>query len=329
MIVTAAGVAQGGEVQKEKDADSGYEVLVAKQGNTTVRLVPAAGCNAYSINYAGTELLKTPKTLKELPGFMYGNPVLYPTPNRVREAKFTFQGTEYKFTANNDSNFLHGLVHSVPWEVVDTSSGEDHATIRCRYKFEPGSETFKLFPHSARDRADHEGHRQRRSVQLHGRQFARRQARAVRHGLPPVVLISRLAKETYLTVPATHLMEAENLLPTGKLLELTGTKYDARTPISLEDFVIDDVYFGMQSSQPAVIDFREKKLKITLHASEDFTHMVVYTPKDEPWFCVENQTCSTDAHNLFAKGLEKQAHLIILEPGKTFSGHAAFEFSKY
>jgi len=329
MMVMAAGVAQGGEVQKEKDADSGYEVLVAKQGNTTVRLVPAAGCNAYSINYAGTELLKTPKTLKELPGFLYGNPVLYPTPNRVREAKFTFQGTEYKFTANNDSNFLHGLVHNVPWEVVDTSSGEDHATIRCRYKFEPGSETFKLFPHQHAIELT-------TKVTDNGVRFSytvdnSQGDKPVPFGMAyhPWFLYQGSRKETYLTVPATHLMEAETLLPTGKLLELTGTNYDARTPISLEGFVIDDVYFGMQPAQPAVIDFREKKLKITLHASEDFTHMVVYTPKDEPWFCVENQTCSTDAHNFFAKGLEKQAHLIILEPGKTFSGHAAFEFSKY
>ncbi len=123
-------------------------------------------------------------------------------------------------------------------------------------------------------------------------------------------------------------MEAEKLLPTGKLLPLDGSKFDARKPKSLAGFDADDVYFGMKSSAPAVIDFREPRLKITLEASDDFTHLVLYTPK-EPWFCVENQTCSTDAHNLFAKGLKKESHLQVVEPGKTATGHVEMKFEKY
>ena len=34
--------------------------------------------------------------------------------------------------------------------------------------------------------------------------------------------------------------------------------------------------------------------------------------------CMENQTRSTDAHNLYAKGLEKEAHLLIAEKGRRF-----------
>ena len=48
--------------------------------------------------------------------------------------------------------------------------------------------------------------------------------------------------------------------------------------------------------------------------------MVVYTPPGRPFFCMENQTCSTDAHNLYSKGLEKEAHLLIAGQGKKVSG---------
>src|SRR5262249_14326704 len=129
--------------------------------------------------------------------------------------------------------------------------------------------------------------------------------------------------------PATHLMEAEKLLPTGKLLDLAGSNLDLRQPKSLEGLFADDVFFGIRPSHPAVIDFRQPKLKITLSASEDFTHLVLYTPKDQPWFCVENQTCSTDAHNLFAKGLKTESHLQIVEPGKTASGFVEYRFGSY
>ena len=37
-------------------------------------------------------------------------------------------------------------------------------------------------------------------------------------------------------------------------------------------------------------------------------------------FCVRAQTCSTDAHNLFARGLKRESHLQVVEPGKTGSG---------
>jgi aldose 1-epimerase len=61
-------------------------------------------------------------------------------------------------------------------------------------------------------------------------------------------------------------------------------------------------------------------LRLTLGASPDFTHVVVYTPAARPFFCIENQTCSTDAHNLHARGFVRQAHLSIVEPGQSHRG---------
>ncbi|GAG43851.1 unnamed protein product, partial [marine sediment metagenome] len=52
--------------------------------------------------------------------------------------------------------------------------------------------------------------------------------------------------------------------------------------------------------------------------SDLFTHSVVYT-QQTGHFCLENQTCSTDAHNLHARGLRKEAHLTILRPGESLT----------
>ncbi len=195
--------------------------------------------------------------------------------------------------------------------------------------FQPGSELFKLFPlaHtlSLNIEALDNGVRWTYSVDN------TKGGKPVPFGfaIHPYILYQGPREKTYITIPTTNLMESEKLLPTGKLLDLAGSKYDARQPKSLEGFLSDDVYFGMKSSAPTIIDFRQPRIKITLKASEDFTHLVLYTPKDEPWFCVENQTCSTDAHNLFARGLKKESHLQVVEPGKVASGHVEMRFESY
>ena len=124
-------------------------------------------------------------------------------------------------------------------------------------------------------------------------------------------------------------MESFNQLPTGKIIPVVQTKYNATSPTSLKDFVIDDVYFGMTPNKPTTVDFKERNLKISFNASEDFTHLVVYTPKDDPWFCIENQTSSTDAHNLYEKGMKKVSHLQVVKPGESKSGRVSFEMDEY
>jgi dipeptidase D len=47
---------------------------------------------------------------------------------------------------------------------------------------------------------------------------------------------------------------------------------------------------------------------------------VVFTPWDRPLFAIENQTSSTDAHNLWDQGKKRESHLLVLEPGARGGG---------
>jgi aldose 1-epimerase len=311
------------------DADSGLKTFKVAQGDTAVEIAPEAGANVFSIRYKGIELLKRPKSMKELAGFMYGVPVLYPTPNRVRGSVFTFGGQRFSFPPNDHGNFLHGLVHSANWEGGDINLG-DSATLGFRLAFAPGSERYKLFPlPHAIQLAIKTGND---SVRWTYTVDNSKGDKPIPYGfaIHPWFLYQGPRKNTFVTIPATHVMEAKEVLPTGKLLDLAShPDYDAREPRSLEGFVRDDVYTGIEPSHPAVIDFREPRVKITLSASEDFNHLVLYTPKDQSWFCVENQTCSADAHNLYAQGFKKESNLLIVETGKTATGWVEFRFEKY
>lgn len=113
------------------------------------------------------------------------------------------------------------------------------------------------------------------------------------------------------------------MLPSGKLLGLDQHRLDARKAVSLAGFVADDVFFGMRPADPATIESTKSKLRVRLKASREFTHVVVWTP-DRPYFSVENQTCSTDAHNLAANGMNDVAHLQVCPAGKSMTGFVEY-----
>src|SRR5205814_938517 len=121
-------------------------------------------------------------------------------------------------------------------------------------------------------------------------------------------------------VPAAWRMEAEGKLPTGRLVAVADTPYDLRRPTALEGLDLDDVYFGTNPAASPWFEWRDRGVRVILGASHAFTHVVLYTPPDRPAFCIENQTCSTDAHNLDARGLRREAHLLVVDPGRTARG---------
>jgi aldose 1-epimerase len=325
-VIMSIHQANAGRITSELDPTSGFHVYTLVHGDTAVRIVPDAGFNVASIKFKGRELLRTPKTYNELPGFMYGVPILYPTPNRVRDGKLKLNDeTTITYQPNNGPNFLHGLVHSIPFLVADSVTEEDHVSLSGYVIFDVGTAWHAGFPleHTLKVKvtvAD-------RSVRWDYEIDNTAGSKAIPFGfaLHPWFLDQSPRSEVKLTVPATHWMEAKDLLPTGKLVDLAGTKYDLREGKVLEGVMLDDVYFGMKTEKPTRIDYRKENLSITLKASPEFTHMVVFT--EQPGhFCVENQTCSTDAHNLDAAGLKEEAHLLQAKPHTSATGWVEFIF---
>jgi aldose 1-epimerase len=131
--------------------------------------------------------------------------------------------------------------------------------------------------------------------------------------------------QTFLTIPATHWMKSTDQLPSGKLVPASQLDFPLGKPMSLDGMTLDDVFWGMQPDRPTVIDFRETGQGVTIAASSEFTHLVVWTP-DRPFFGIESQTCSTDAHNLYSQDLQDAAHLQICPPGETLSGWVEYQF---
>ena len=103
---------------------------------------------------------------------------------------------------------------------------------------------------------------------------------------------------------ATGLGMVGNVLPTGTLLEVSGTDFDIMGPTPVGQLDVDTVYTNVSENPPAVITYKSLGMALSITGSDCFKHYVVYTPKGQPFFCIEPQTCSTDAVNLYAQGIE-------------------------
>lgn len=317
-----SGAVMSGEIKQTRDESTGWAVYELSQGETTIKVVPSAGANVQSIMHRGAEYLHQPAELKRLPGVGHGNPILYPTPNRINGGAFSFEGQRYVFKEGGGIH-IHGLVHSADFDVESMETDVRSASVTCRLKFEPDTEHYQLFPfkHDFRMKVTVREGVVRWEYEVDNHSSGRNLPFGV--ALHPYIIYQKSRKETLLTAPAETLMESIRQLPTGKLLSLDGHKLDAREPVSLEGFHSDDVFIGMTPNNPAKVEFRDVGRSITFKASSDFTHLVVWTP-DRPYMGIENQTCSTDAHNLASQGMNEVAHLQICPPGEKRKGHVEY-----
>ncbi|GIW99620.1 MAG: hypothetical protein KatS3mg111_2953 [Pirellulaceae bacterium] len=304
--------------------EHGQSIVELQADDTTVRIAPQQGANTFSIVCHGIEFVLQPEKLEAIAGVRCGVPILYPTPNRVRQATFVFAGKEYRFPPNAGPHFIHGLVCHSPWEVAGVGTDALSAWVECVADFREGTDLFRQFPfpHLLRLRISVRSRTVRWTYTVDNRQGTS----SVPFGfaLHPYFLYQGTREQTYLTIPATHWMEAERQLPTGRLIPADELDYPLGQPLRLSEHVLDDVFFGLTPDRPVTIEFRDVNRGITIRHSPEFTHLVVWTP-DRPFFGVESQTCSTDAHNLHSRGMEEAAHLQICPPGETMSGWVEYE----
>jgi aldose 1-epimerase len=318
--------------RRERDESFGIDFIVlgcadGPGGRLEAWIAPRMGGNLCRLSLAGENIIDFEPELLAAGDFT-GTPVLYPTPNRVRNAVFKHGGRLYNQAKRGEPVFEHGLVHDEAWESADPAIEEGSASLATWIDFGPDSPLFESFPFP---------HRLGLSFALGEKGIAVAYSignsgdAAIPYGFGLHPYFMKLSGEagTAILVPAESLMDAtSDLLPTGRLIETAGTQFDLRRPASIGDLDLDHVFTGIIPGASAEIRFPSAGFKVVVDASEDFSHMVVYSPRGKGYFCVESQTCSTDAHNLYDRGFRAQSGLKFVQPGGTASGSVAYRLER-
>ena len=300
----------------ETDSASGKQVVVLRrEGGHTLeaRICPAAGANLFSLVYEGVKLILGPQSLAAFNGSEYGIPVLYPTPCRIPQGKFSFEGSKFDFGVNREDTWIHGLVREAIWEYSELVSDSLAARVTMTIDFSPGGPLYNKFDFEHSLSLEYSLDRWGLKISY---AVKNRSAERLPFGLGfhPYFNYPASRDEIYLTVPATGRMEMTELVPTGIITKLEGM-YDLSQPRQVSSLKMDDVFTGMLPERPAVLEWRSSGVRLILTASKEFTHLIVYDQPENSFFCVENLTCAPDAHNLYAKGFAGESHLLIVPPG--------------
>jgi len=294
--------------------------------NIEVSIAPDLGSNMFRFRVGEHDLIYCEPALLKQRDFT-GNFVLWPFPNRMRDKKYVYQGQSYsleglKRPQGNDV-LIHGLVFDRPWQYEQPLVGQDSARVTTYIDIAPDSPFYEGYPFDSRLSLTYTLTKNSVTVTYNVQNKGSKQM-PFGFGLHPYFALLSGKEHTLVSIPASYVMEADDeLLPTGRLLKLDGIMYamfDLRSPSPVGHLKLDHVYTGMRKNESAVIEYQQQAMKLYLIASDDFTHMVIYTPNDAPFFCLENQTCSTDAVNLHHQGLIEEAHLLELLPGESSTG---------
>ena len=318
----------------EKQELFGREVYCLVNGLWTVYCDPEDGMNLCRILYDG-KLVVDSDAARRKEGGTYGVPILFPTPNRVRDWTFTFAGKSYPA-------WMHGIVRREPFGKIKTvaagscfetakTGGEgipfeeadvpsDAVRISGTLSVRKGDALYEKFAFEYdltvhitvfpdRIEYDYEVHNLGEEALPFG--FALH---------PFFVNESGDAKLQFFADRFMNMDEA--CLPDGSLADYTGE--GRKAPALVSDLDLNLVYLNPKN--PAAVMWLDAGT-LTLEMGPTFTHLVIYTPQGKPYFCVEPQTCSTDAHNLYAQGLIEEAGLLIAKPGETIRDTVVFRMN--
>ncbi|MFH1086077.1 MAG: aldose 1-epimerase, partial [Chloroflexota bacterium] len=212
---------------------------------TRIAFAPEMGCNLLSFTVDGVEYLFD-AAVRDGATRLLGTPVLYPTPNRVRDARMTFEGRAFTFPPNNGPNFIHGLVREEPWECDAPVVGSNRISATSRIAFAPGKVYYERFP--IRNTLTLTYSVMPGVVRLDFLVANDDPQARLPFGLAihPYFRIHGRREQVRLLVPAQRWMEATSLLPTGRLVPMEQGPADLRQPTPLSTLNLDDVFWGLR-----------------------------------------------------------------------------------
>ncbi len=357
----SSGVVQGETAYRLADTDRQAEAVVYPAlGNNCVafRTTPDVdGPSAAGGDDAPVDLLLPPDNILDLRDHPAhgGNPILFPFPNRVRAGVYTFEGRIYKMEQllakhrdRQAGHAIHGLAGDKPWTVEEANADATGAMLRSSLQMDAFPDIVAQYPFPCRITVTY---RLREGVLEMQTEVVNTGSGRLPMGFgihpwfptrlqPGAVLPGALADITpeqraqaQVQVPADALWELEQWMPTGAIVSVDADPdlYDLRAFRPLDGHYYDHLFTRVRRDATGWSEggLRDPTtgLEMSLAADAGFREWVLYAPASRPVVALEPYTCTTDAVNLEARGID--AGLIVLAPGQTWGGLICFGLRRH
>ena len=309
----------------------GFDVYSIEQGGKAIaNIVPALGNNCYAFRVSDgnnwLKLIDEPpdlETLEQRPT-AFGNPILFPFPNRIRNGKWQFEGKTYQFDKEPESpTTIHGLLLNRPYQVDKHEANENGATLVCSLNSQDFPDISRQYPFPFKIEITYTLKDAVLTMEVSIKNTGKANM-PMGFGIHPYFSTNLTgtadASKAMITVPTNRYWELDDVLvPTGIQKDVMGT-LDLRNGQPFAKLKLDHVFTDVQlvdGVSRCIIENRDTGYGMVMESDAQFRELVVYTPPERDAICFEPYTCPTDAINLEAKGIP--AGVIVLSPDETFS----------
>ena len=318
----------------------GYDVYsIEQKGKAVAEIVPELGNNCYVYRVSDGNhwfhLIDSPPdliTLEQRPT-AFGNPILFPFPNRIRDGKWRFEGKTYQFDKQPESpTTIHGLLLNCPYNVDKHTADENGATLVCSLNSQDFPDIRRQYPfpfiieitYTIRDAV--------LTMDVMIRNTGNSNM-PMGFGIHPYFSTNLSGKadasKALISVPANKYWELDDVLvPTGLQKDVSGT-LDLRAGQPFGKLKLDHVFTDVimdNGVSRCIIENQDTGHGMVMESDSVFRELVVYTPPGRDAICFEPYTCPTDAINLQTKGIP--AGIIVLSPDETFSAKVRIFYTK-
>jgi aldose 1-epimerase len=256
-------------------------------------LIPGYGgaLNAFFIN--GHEILLAANTEEELKLQTiksYAGAQLFPYPNRIKDAQYTFLENTYSLPVNEISlnNSLHGLIYNRPFEVdlIDEASGL--VKLSYHYVKEHAGYPFDVAIHNRYQLAEN-ALTITTTIENRGTVYI-----PVGHGWHPYFVAPKKVDNCLLQIPGNEsFIIDDDLIPTGEVERLDNfTKLNPVGSMELNHC------FKLSNEKSSQIKLVHPDENITIKIiTEGYPYLQLYTPPKRDSIAIEPQSCAPDAFN--------------------------------
>ena len=241
--------------------------------------------------------------------------LLVPYSNRLRDARFVFEGREYRLHPNTaDGHVIHGDVRKRPWRVVATEQASATFTFDSR----DFADLNFPFPFAVDLRYSLSAAHLETEVELRNTGEAPMPAGI---GFHPYFRRTLLDAAEQVEIEARVSGAYPDLVPTTGPRALEPREDFSRSrPIGDTD--LDTCFAGWDGR--ARIHWPSSGIRAEIEASAPLRHLILFTPAGKPFFAVEPVSNANNGFNLLAQGVPGSG-VAVLAPGETL--RARFELA--
>jgi aldose 1-epimerase len=299
----------------QKPAPGALKPVVITHRDYAASITPGYGSNLTSFKSGGVEFMHYDEALLAKGEKYTGAFNMFPTPCRLANCSYEFEGRKIVQNKRGEQVFIHGLVRDEAFEF----KAEPSRVTSC-IEIKPGSPVYEGFPFACTFKLVHALDDNGLTVTFEVINHDTRRL-PFGYGIHPWWKIHGKRTEVRLRIPCDATLESKDLVPTGGTKPVAGTPLDFRKAKPLGDLTPDNVFFKRQPGDSAEVIYDALGKRLVIEASEHFPHMIAYTASAEaPFVCVENLTTSPNGQNLAAKGDNSVANVLTVEPGKSVKG---------